>query len=88
MTVGGNPPDLPRPGSPDNIAAGACLRHSPPVSTTLRTLPALADAGLIEPERLPALEQVAARYAVAVTPAMAELMDDPHIARQFLPDVA
>ena len=58
------------------------------MSTTLRTLPALADAGLIEPERLPALEQVAARYAVAVTPAMAELMDDPHIARQFLPDVA
>ncbi len=58
------------------------------MSTTLRTLPALAEAGLIEAERLPALERVAAQYAVAVTPAMAELMDDPHIARQFLPDVA
>ena len=39
-----------------------------------------------------ALEQVAARYAVAITPAMADLIDpsDPHdpIARQFVPDRA
>ena len=59
---------------------------------TLRTDAALAGTGLIEPERLPALEQVAARYAVAVTPAMVELIvaadpDDP-IARQFVPDAA
>jgi lysine 2,3-aminomutase len=59
---------------------------------TLRTPTALAGAGLISPEALPALERVAARYAVAVTPAMAELIDahdpaDP-IARQFLPDPA
>jgi lysine 2,3-aminomutase len=59
---------------------------------TLRSPAALADAGLVEAERLPALERVAARYAVAVTPAMAELIDpadpaDP-IARQFLPDPA
>lgn len=59
---------------------------------TLRTPAALAGAGLIDPQRLPALESVAARYAVAVTPAMAELIDpldpaDP-IARQFLPDPA
>ncbi|MBR7618594.1 lysine-2,3-aminomutase-like protein [Phenylobacterium sp. 20VBR1] len=58
------------------------------MTATLRTLPALAAAGLIEPARLPALERVAAQYAVAVTPAMADLMDDAHIARQFLPDVA
>ena len=58
------------------------------MTATLRTLPALAAAGLIEAERLSALERVAAQYAVAVTPAMADLMDDPHIARQFLPDVA
>ena len=60
------------------------------MSTTLRTLPALAGAGLLEPGRLPALERVAAQYAVAVTPAMAELIGDPHdpIGRQFLPDVA
>ncbi|MDB5471924.1 MAG: lysine 2,3-aminomutase [Caulobacter sp.] len=56
---------------------------------TLRTPAELADAGLIAPERLPALEAVAARYAVAVTPGMADLIDvtnaaDP-IAAQFLP---
>ncbi|MBO9708599.1 MAG: lysine-2,3-aminomutase-like protein [Caulobacter sp.] len=59
---------------------------------TLRSAAALTQAGLIAPERLPALEQVAARYAVAITPAMAELIDpaneaDP-IARQFLPQAA
>ena len=52
----------------------------------------LADAGLVPAERVPALEAVAARYAVAITPAMAELIDptDPHdpIARQFVPDPA
>ena len=52
----------------------------------------MADAGLVEPGRLPALERVAERYAVAITPAMAELIDaadpaDP-IARQFIPNEA
>jgi lysine 2,3-aminomutase len=61
-------------------------------STTLRTAAALADAGLLDRERLPALAEVAARYAVAVTPSLAELIDpadpaDP-IARQFLPSEA
>ena len=61
-------------------------------AATLRTPDALARAGLVAPERLPALERVAARYAVAVTPAVAELIDpadpaDP-IARQFLPQEA
>jgi lysine 2,3-aminomutase len=60
--------------------------------TTLRSASALAEAGLIAPERLSALEAVAARYAVAVTPAMADLIDaadpaDP-IARQLIPDPA
>lgn len=59
---------------------------------TLRGLDDLADAGLLPAERLPALEAVAARYAVAITPAMTALVDpadpaDP-IGRQFLPDVA
>ena len=63
--------------------------HVPPMTTTLRTPAALAEAGLIDSASLPVLERVAARYAVAVTPAMAELIDaddsaDP-IARQFLP---
>jgi lysine 2,3-aminomutase len=58
---------------------------------TLRTPDALADAGLIAPGRAAGLAEVAARYAVAITPAMAELVDvsdpaDP-IARQFVPDL-
>lgn len=61
----------------------------PPVTKTLRDVRSLTEAGLVPPERLPALEAVAARYAVAITPAMAELIDpananDP-IARQFIP---
>jgi lysine 2,3-aminomutase len=62
------------------------------VARTLRSATALAQAGLIAPERLPALERVAARYAVAITPEMAELIDpanaDDPIARQFLPHEA
>ncbi|MDB5495654.1 MAG: lysine-2,3-aminomutase-like protein [Phenylobacterium sp.] len=59
---------------------------------TLRTPQALADAGLIDPTDLAALQRVAAQYAVAITPAMAELIDatdpaDP-IARQFVPTEA
>jgi lysine 2,3-aminomutase len=55
---------------------------------TLRTPQALADAGLIEAADLPALERVAAQYAVAVTPAMAALAGEPAVARQFLPTTA
>lgn len=58
---------------------------------TLRRVSELADAGLIGREQTAALQQVAARYAVAITPAIAGLIeasdaDDP-IARQFVPDV-
>jgi lysine 2,3-aminomutase len=57
---------------------------------TLTTTSDLADAGLISKERAAEIASVGARYAVAVTPAMAELIDasaaeDP-IARQFVPD--
>jgi len=50
----------------------------------------LADAGLLPSNRAREAEAVAARYAVAVTPAIAELINrhdaaDP-IAKQFLPD--
>ena len=62
------------------------------VAKTLRTPRELEAAGLVTAERLPALERVAARYAVAITPAMAELIDpddgaDP-MARQFVPSGA
>ncbi|GJD54739.1 lysine-2,3-aminomutase-like protein [Methylobacterium dankookense] len=55
----------------------------------LRTLAELAEAGLVAPEDLAGLEAVTSRYAVSLTPDMAELIDaadpgDP-IARQFVP---
>jgi lysine 2,3-aminomutase len=61
-------------------------------TTPLSGPAALARAGLVAPERLAALEAVAARYAVAVTPASAALIDpsdpaDP-IGLQFLPQPA
>jgi lysine 2,3-aminomutase len=56
----------------------------------LRTPAALVAAGLALPERLAALEQVAARYAVSLTPDVIDIIhsDDPAdpIARQFVPD--
>ncbi len=59
---------------------------------TLRSVAQLLDAGLVPAGETAAREQVAARYAVAITPAMAELIDrdDPYdpIARQFVPDPA
>jgi len=59
---------------------------------TLRTPADLAEAGLIASSRQTDLDKVAARYAVAITPTSAALIDpadpaDP-IARQFLPDMA
>ena len=58
----------------------------------LRTVSNIAEAGLIAPERIGRLNRVAERYAVSITPAVAELIDpadaqDP-IARQFVPDEA
>ncbi len=61
-------------------------------SQTLRTPKQLVDHGLIAPAQRAGLETVAARYAVAVPPTLAALIDrdDPNdpIARQFIPDVA
>lgn len=55
----------------------------------LRSIAALADVGLVE--KTEALETVAARYAVALTPHVAGLIDpdDPEdpIAAQFVPDI-
>src|SRR5229473_3810976 len=61
-------------------------------TNTLRSIAQLRDAGFVSAAQTAALEQVAARYAVAITPAMADLIDrdDPNdpIARQFVPDPA
>lgn len=59
---------------------------------TLRQLSELDAAGLAPADQRVALDKVAAQYAVAITPAMAGLIDraDPNdpIARQFVPDAA
>ncbi len=60
--------------------------------TTLRTPAQLCDHGLAPPDQHAALDAVAARYAVALPQALADLIDpnEPHdpIARQFVPDAA
>jgi lysine 2,3-aminomutase len=77
-----------------DIAVRENSRHTanPVAAQTLRTSQDLARAGLAPIERVAMLERVAAQYAVAITPAMAELIDpcdpaDP-IARQLVPDPA
>jgi lysine 2,3-aminomutase len=62
----------------------------PASQRSLRTADALAAAGLIGPDARPAIDAVACRYAIAVTPAMQALIerpDDP-IGLQFIPDPA
>jgi lysine 2,3-aminomutase len=59
---------------------------------TLRSADDLIAAGLAPEGERAALDEVAARYAVAISPALAGMIDpsDPHdpIARQFIPDIA
>jgi len=60
------------------------------IRNTLRSPADLVGAALAPPDRLAALAEVAAHYAVAITPAVAALIDpaaagDP-IGRQFVPD--
>ncbi len=58
---------------------------------TLRAVDELAASSLVPHERIDELARVTERYALAITPAMAELIDprDPNdpIARQFVPDL-
>lgn len=60
------------------------------MSRTLRSADALAAAGLLPPGRAAAARAVEARYAVAVTPHVAALIETPDdpIGRQYLPDAA
>jgi lysine 2,3-aminomutase len=61
-------------------------------TNTLRSIGQLQSSGLVSAAQAATLERVAARYAVAITPAMADLIDrdDPNdpIALQFLPEPA
>jgi lysine 2,3-aminomutase len=57
----------------------------------LRNSADLAEAGLIDAKNRPQLEAVGQRFAIAITPTMADLIDpqnpgDP-IAKQFIPDI-
>ncbi|MDP3546387.1 MAG: lysine-2,3-aminomutase-like protein [Phreatobacter sp.] len=66
-----------------------------PRDRTLRTAAELVSAGLIAPAAGPDATKVGERYAIAVTPVMADLMEEPAgrdrptdpIALQFLPDI-
>ncbi|THK34793.1 lysine-2,3-aminomutase-like protein [Ensifer sp. MPMI2T] len=59
---------------------------------SIRTTRELVDAGLIAPADEEAVSLVASRYAVSISPAIADLIDrqakDDPIARQFVPDAA
>ena len=59
-------------------------------ANTIRSIAQLAEAGLVAAGDLPLLEEVTARYAIAITPDIAALIDpsaaDDPIARQFVPD--
>jgi lysine 2,3-aminomutase len=61
-----------------------------PSTTTLTTPAQLMEAGLISHGEREGVESVAARYAIALTPAVASLIDttnpDDPIARQYVPD--
>jgi lysine 2,3-aminomutase len=61
------------------------------INATLRQPSELIEHALALPESLSALEAVASRYAVAITPAVAALIDpddpDDPIARQYVPSV-
>lgn len=65
-------------------------RPLPSRRRTARTAVDLAEAGMVPKERVVEIEAVAARYAVAVTPALLDLIAPPApadpIARQFIPD--
>src|SRR5215468_6317293 len=78
------------PGTADEPALPYCHRQR--MMNTLRTIAQLQNAGLVSAAQTAALERVAARYAVAITPAIVNLIDrnDPSdpIARQFIPDPA
>ncbi len=64
----------------------------PTSARPIRTPAELVETGLVKAEDLAGIEAVAQRYAIAISPAMAALIDrdDPNdpIARQFVPDAA
>ena len=78
-----------RSGGVDATGRRGMNRIDPKLAATLRQPAELVERGLAPAAELAELEQVAARYAVAVTPDIAALIDpedpDDPIARQFIP---
>ena len=74
----------------DTTGGRSMNRIDPKLAATLRQPAELVDRGLAPAADLADLERVAARYAIAVTPDIAALIDteDPNdpIARQFIPN--
>ena len=72
-------------------SANTLKKKTPSAERTLRSTDDLVEAGLLNAERAVALEPLATRYTVAITPEMSKLIDrdDPFdpIAAQFIPDV-
>src|SRR5260370_15916128 len=84
-------PASPRPSPPPGAEReGPAQREGEVGGRTLRRPSELVAAGLVAPEREAAIAAVAERFAVAITPDMAELIergdDSDPIARQFVPD--
>ena len=83
------PASHPAPGLRLDELRQSLADHS--LSVTLRTADDLLAAGFIPDERRDAVARVAERYVVAITPAMAALIDaqdpDDPIGRQFVPDI-
>jgi lysine 2,3-aminomutase len=55
---------------------------------TLRTTAQLAAADIISPDSIAALNAVAEKYAISITPQMVNLLQNPGIRHQFVPQVA
>jgi lysine 2,3-aminomutase len=52
---------------------------------TIRTPAELAAAGIISPEALPAISAVAEKYAIAISPQLVDLLQNPGVSQQFVP---
>ena len=87
LSPAGPPGFAPRP-EPAYVPPSAM--HPSSVPATLRDPAALIAAGLAPPAAAGALAEVAARYAIAIPPALARLIETPDdpIGRQFIPDPA
>jgi lysine 2,3-aminomutase len=78
---------------PSHLATASVVELETPAATSIsiKSISTLADNGYLDPQERTQLEQVAGRFAVAITPQMLDLIEpsNPHdpLAKQFVPDV-